>query len=52
MYEAMAQARADAGEKLPVVAHRRNNCEWLAILSMTDLLAILRESSLCRAPDD
>ena len=43
-YDAVAQAKRDAGDKLPVVAHRRNACEWLAILRLTDLLAILRES--------
>ncbi|HET6724691.1 MAG TPA: hypothetical protein VFH85_01645 [Gammaproteobacteria bacterium] len=47
LYEALAQARRDAGDKLPVVAHRRNQSEWLAVLSFTDLLAILRASDLC-----
>jgi hypothetical protein len=31
--------------KIPVVAHRRNDCEWVAVLRMVDLLAILREST-------
>ncbi len=44
LYDAVAQAKNDAGDKLPVVAHRRNHFEWLAILHLTDLLAILRES--------
>ena len=44
LYDAVPQARRDAGDKLPVVAHRRNNHEWLVILPLTDLLAILRES--------
>ncbi len=44
LYDAVAQAKNDAGGKLPVVAHRRNACEWLAILPLTSLLAILRES--------
>lgn len=44
-YDALAQARSEAGERLPVVAFRKNDCDWLAILSLRDLLAILRESS-------
>ena len=40
--EAMQQAIADAGEgKTPVVAHRRNGGEWLAVLPMTALLELL-----------
>lgn len=44
LYDSMAQARNDAGNKLPVVAHRRNDHPWVAILMLTDLLTILRES--------
>ncbi len=43
LYDAVGQARRDAGDKLPVVAHRRNAHAWLAILPLVDLLAILRE---------
>ncbi len=45
LYDAVAQARRDAGDKLPIVAHRRNASEWVAILTLTDLLAIIHESS-------
>ena len=44
LHDAVEQAKHDAGDKLPVVAHRRNASDWLAILPLTDLLAILRES--------
>ncbi len=44
LYTALAQARRDAGDKVPVVAHRKNASEWVAILRLTDLLSILRES--------
>ncbi len=47
LYEALTQARHDAGEKLPIVAHRANNCGWVAILDFTDLLAIVRASDYC-----
>ncbi len=50
LYDAIDQARRDAGAKLPVVAHRRNSRRWwLAILDLKDLLAILRVSELVRA---
>ena len=44
VYGAISQARRDAGGRVPVVAHRRNAHEWLAILPLVDLLTILRES--------
>ena len=37
----LEQAKRDAGEKVPVVAHRRNRHDWIAILSLTDLLKLL-----------
>jgi len=41
LHEAMNQAIGDAGEAVPVVAHRRNGGEWLAVLRLTDLLRLL-----------
>lgn len=47
LYDALSQARADADVgQIPVVAHRRNHCEWVAVLRLEDFLGILRESSL------
>lgn len=40
------QAKADAGEKIPVVSHKRNGRRWLAILDASDFLDILRRSDL------
>lgn len=37
MYDAMAQAVGDAGAAVPLVMHRRNNREWLAIVRVDDL---------------
>lgn len=48
----IAQARRDAaGEsdltaRIPVVAHKRNHSEWLAILPMSQFLEIVRRSDL------
>lgn len=46
LYEALEQAINDSreGEK-PVVMHRRNHCEWVAILRLEDFCEILREWS-------
>ena len=45
MYDALAQSRHDAREdEIPIVATRKNNCEWVAILSFEDLIALYRES--------
>lgn len=41
LYDALAQAQADCGSKIPVVAHRRNRGEWIAILPMHSLLNLL-----------
>ena len=45
LYPAMAQAVTDAGDKVPVVAHRRNRGEWLAVLRLEDLIALLERAS-------
>lgn len=53
LYAALEQAKQDAWPspmpqgpvKFPVVAHRKNGEEWVAILRLVDLLQILRESS-------
>lgn len=45
LYEAIGQAKRDSEDKgeLPVVFHRRNNCEWLAILPLEDFIKLYRE---------
>lgn len=37
----LAQAQRDAKKKVPIVAHRRNGKDWVAILPMNDLLDLL-----------
>lgn len=37
LYDAMGQAIDDAGDKVPVVLHRRNNRVWLAACRLEDL---------------
>lgn len=41
LYTWMAQAQRDGAGKVPVVAHRRNGKEWVAILPMSELLTLL-----------
>lgn len=43
LYGALAQAQADAGERIPVVMHRRNLHRWTAVLLLEDFLTIYRE---------
>lgn len=47
LYKWMKQAERDAPNKLKVVAHRKNNEEWVAIVPMKDFLDLLmlREAS-------
>ena len=41
-YKWLAQAKADAGpERLPVVAHRRNDQEWVIVLAADDFLDLI-----------
>lgn len=41
LYNWLAQAKRDAGTKVPVVAHRRNKEEWVAILPLKSLFELL-----------
>ena len=42
--KAMAQSRRDGtGEQMPIVAHRKNNCDWLITMSAYDWFEIYRE---------
>lgn len=41
IHDAIEQATADSGPKVPLVAHRRNRNDWLAILRLSDLIDLL-----------
>ena len=45
LYEAVEQAKRDSKGKnqIPVVFHRKNNCEWLAIMPLDDFMELYRE---------
>lgn len=41
---AMGQANRDSKKgKIPIVAHRRNNCEWLITMKLSDWFELYRE---------
>ena len=41
--DAMAQARTDGTGKVPVVAHKRNHCDWLVTMDATTFFRFLRQ---------
>ena len=44
LYDAVDQAKRDsAGSNIPVVFHRKNNSEWVAIMLLDDFMTIYRE---------
>lgn len=40
LYGALSQSKADAGDDMPVVMHRKNNCEWVVIQPLDDWIAL------------
>lgn len=52
-YTWLEQAARDGGlEKIPVVAHRKNKKQWIAILPLSDLLTLLKRNLDGNAPAD
>lgn len=50
LYDAMAQSKADAREnEIPVVMHRKNNCDWLVTMSLEDWIKIYKECNAANA---
>ena len=43
LYPAMQQAKDDAGNKVPIVAHRKNNQGWVVIMSAEDFLKLAKD---------
>lgn len=43
LWDAMQQAKDDAGDKVPVVMHRKNRKPWLAICCLEDLHRLAME---------
>lgn len=43
LWDAVAQAVRDAGDGMPVVFHRRNRSDWVAVLRFEDFIKLARE---------
>ena len=44
IYDAISQSRRDARQnELPVVMHRKHNCEWLVTMTLEDWIKLYRE---------
>jgi predicted RNA-binding Zn-ribbon protein involved in translation (DUF1610 family) len=44
LYDAMGQAAKDCGDKTPIVAHRKNNHDWLVIMRGEDWMNLIKET--------
>lgn len=42
LHAAIRQARYDAGESVPIVAHRANRCPWLVTVELSDLVKLAK----------
>ena len=49
---AMKQAISDAGDKTPVVAHKKNGEPWLVTMLAADWLELVRRSDYVTSPED
>ena len=49
LWDALRQAQADAHGKTPIVAHRPNRKEWIAVLTLEKLVSIITELEELRA---
>ena len=54
LYEAVDQAKRDSKGKnqIPVVFHRRNKCEWLAIMTLDNFMELYREWEAGQNPEE
>lgn len=44
LYDALAQSKRDARyDELPVVMHRKNNCEWVVVQPLDDWLEMYKD---------
>ena len=50
LYEAVNQAVEDAGGNIPVVLHKANRREWLAIIRLADLPALVERLAAIQHP--
>ena len=46
LYDALSQSKADAGDDMPIVIHRKNNSEWVVIQPLSDWINLFRSWEL------
>lgn len=46
LYDALSQSKADAGDDMPIVVHRKNNSEWVVIQPLSDWINLFRSWEL------
>lgn len=51
LYDAIAQATRDGGTQVPLVLHRRNRSEWLAIVPLDQLMRLAELLYLARSAE-
>ena len=44
LWDALAQASRDSGNKIPIVAHRKNHKPWVIILTLDDFKRIIKQN--------
>lgn len=42
LYGALSQSKGDAGEDMPIVVHRKNECEWVVVQPLKDWIELYR----------
>lgn len=42
-YGALSQSKGDAGSDMPIVIHRRNDCEWVVVQPLKDWIELYRQ---------
>ena len=54
LYDAVEQAKRDSRGKnqIPLVFHRKNNCEWLAIMTLDNFMEFYREWEAGQTPEE
>ena len=43
LYGALAQSKGDAGDDMPIVVHRKNECEWVVVQPLKDWIKLYRQ---------
>lgn len=47
-YDALWQSVRDCGTKTPIVAHKRNNCDWLVVMRAVDWFGMIKDAGYAK----